>query len=537
MNTLDRHFSGFISYNHQDSALPGQDWADWVQRTLETYKTPDELVGQTSIYGDPVPPAMPHIFRDTTQLPGTGDLDLMLREALSRSRVLIVLCSPAAARSPWVDQEVRTFKQLGRARQIIALILQGRPHSGEAASECYPPSLAFELAEDGTPDRSRLAHPVYIDLRAEDCPIGATTPDAYREILRGLGKLRDDYIEVAVHAYSSRLENARIMLLSGVLGLYTPELTQRERLRQIEEQKQRDLEMAARLALARRRTRMAMMTSALFVVLLAGAAFAAHKALRAENRALASEAAMEKISQEVFNNLVNWDTRVPLEKAEPVLRSMVDHYRNRPPGIHDHLRVAFNQSVLNRLGDILINDDEIEKNHEALTLFKEASNLGRKVLAVEPGDPSIAQNYFASLLRVATAHRQLAAKLSGNQQEAEYQNALAVHAEVRQFTEQQAAKPGASPASVALWRSGVADAYMQESITLDQRAEAQTGNLAARRRDLEQAIDLAEKAAASLDAALNGSHDAENAKHLDYWTKLKGNIQSSLTTLKGKLAP
>lgn len=90
---------------------------------------------------------MPQVFRDRDQLPETGDLDSLLKDALDRSRILIVLCTPAAARSPWVDQEVRYFKQLGRGKQIVALVLQGRPHSGGALSECYP-SSAFELGED-----------------------------------------------------------------------------------------------------------------------------------------------------------------------------------------------------------------------------------------------------------------------------------------------------------------------------------------------------------------------------------------------------
>ena len=129
MGIHDSHYSAFISYRHLDSGLEGQRWAEWVQKHIEGYTTPRELVGQTSIYGDAVPAAMPRVFRDKDQLPAHGDLDSLLHAALERCRVLIVLCSRASASSPWVDEEVRYFKKLHRGGHIIAVVLDGEPHS------------------------------------------------------------------------------------------------------------------------------------------------------------------------------------------------------------------------------------------------------------------------------------------------------------------------------------------------------------------------------------------------------------------------
>ena len=241
-------FSAFVSYRHLDSTEPGQQWAEWVQTLLERYTTPPELAGQVSLYGDAVPATMPRVFRDQDQLPAHGNLGSLIHEALERSRVLVVLCTPAAVVSPWVADEILQFKKLGRSDRIIAIVLRGKPHAIDPADECYPEPLRFKLGADGTLNQAEKEHPIYIDLRPPLGTMGATTAAEYRALLQAADLYKDPAIEQAVVKYTHQLEEARILLLSGALGLTPRDLTQRDLLRRIEEEKQRTAEAAARAA-------------------------------------------------------------------------------------------------------------------------------------------------------------------------------------------------------------------------------------------------------------------------------------------------
>ena len=74
--------------------------------------------------------ALRPIFLDRAELPTSADLAASVREALSASRFLIVICSPAAAQSPWVNEEIRYFKSLGRGERVLALVVAGRAGPG-----------------------------------------------------------------------------------------------------------------------------------------------------------------------------------------------------------------------------------------------------------------------------------------------------------------------------------------------------------------------------------------------------------------------
>jgi len=70
-----------------------------------------------------------------------------LTEALQASQFLIVICSPSAAQSKYVNEEVRHFKMLDRADRVIPVIVDGAP--GDPARECFPPALRCKLGADG----------------------------------------------------------------------------------------------------------------------------------------------------------------------------------------------------------------------------------------------------------------------------------------------------------------------------------------------------------------------------------------------------
>jgi predicted oxidoreductase (fatty acid repression mutant protein) len=93
-----------------------------------------------------------------------------IKDALVRSRSLIVLCSPAAATSRWVNEEVLTFKQLGGEDRILAIIVAGEPNASDGKSgvspeaECFPPALQFALGPDGQLTQEKI-EPIAADVR------------------------------------------------------------------------------------------------------------------------------------------------------------------------------------------------------------------------------------------------------------------------------------------------------------------------------------------------------------------------------------
>jgi hypothetical protein len=155
--SVARHYRAFISYSHADARI-----AAWLHRSLENYRVPQRLHGKPGEYGA-IPERLTPIFRDREELASSGDLAARVQEALAQTEALVVICSPDAARSPWVDKEILAFKRLGRGARIYCLIVAGEPHAGDAR-ECFPPSLRYELEADGTLGQ-RPAEPIAADLR------------------------------------------------------------------------------------------------------------------------------------------------------------------------------------------------------------------------------------------------------------------------------------------------------------------------------------------------------------------------------------
>jgi WD40 repeat protein len=186
----------FISYNHQDDA-----WGRWLHRQIETYRVPRRLVGRPSRDGK-VPRRMYPAYRDREELPVSADLGGNIKNCLERSRYLIVICSPNAARSAWVTEEVRQFKLTGRQDRIMALIVSGEPNAAEkphlGLDECFPETLRHRLAPDGSLSAERV-EPIAADARP----------------------------------HKDGRHNARLKVLAGLLGVDYDELKQRERVRSI----------------------------------------------------------------------------------------------------------------------------------------------------------------------------------------------------------------------------------------------------------------------------------------------------------------
>ena len=150
------NYRAFISYSHDDSR-----WARRIHHALEAYRLPGNLVGATTARG-PVPKRLTPIFRDRDDLPAAADLTASVRAALARSDVLIVICSPAAAASRWVTQEILEFRNVNPDGEILAAIVAGEPGvptDENPGNQCFPAALLDRDAQG--PD----AEPVGADFR------------------------------------------------------------------------------------------------------------------------------------------------------------------------------------------------------------------------------------------------------------------------------------------------------------------------------------------------------------------------------------
>ncbi len=131
-------YAAFISYSSADRRT-----GEEIQKALEAYTVPAPLRGQDFGRG-PVPKRIAPVFRDRSDAHASVDLGAALRAALEASDALIVLCSPASARSIWVGQEIREFKRLGRSERIFPVLIAGLPDRFDAehqAQGAFHPSL------------------------------------------------------------------------------------------------------------------------------------------------------------------------------------------------------------------------------------------------------------------------------------------------------------------------------------------------------------------------------------------------------------
>jgi len=224
----DFRYWAFVSYSHLDNKLerPSQrgarsvQWGDWLHETLETFKVPREIVGQTNKFGEPVPARIFPAFQDEKELPTDADLADTIRNALIQSRFLIVVCSPRSAGSRYCNEEVRYWKELGRQDRILPIIIDGEPNASDgnkpgvdANQECFMPALRHPLNEANEVDLTRRdIEPICADVRSPEHGAELTAADWRKS--RAL------------------LERARLKLVAGLLGVHFDDLVKRDLARQ-----------------------------------------------------------------------------------------------------------------------------------------------------------------------------------------------------------------------------------------------------------------------------------------------------------------
>lgn len=197
----------FLSYSHEDSRA-----ALRLHRALENYVVPRRLVGLDSPFG-PIPQRLWPIFRDRDELKPGGRLGSDVEHALELSRSLIVLCSPTAAASTWVEAEIAAFETQQPDAPLFCVILDGEPLAKDAADECLPPALHARYA--GTPGMAQGA-PIAIDLR----PDGDGQRRAVQQIVAGItGLPLDQLVQRDAHRRHARMAWLSLVLLGVAISL------------------------------------------------------------------------------------------------------------------------------------------------------------------------------------------------------------------------------------------------------------------------------------------------------------------------------
>lgn len=203
-------YRAFISYSHRD-----KDLAQRLHRDVESYRIPSKLVGRVTGVGK-VPRRLRPIFRDREELPASGDLSAELSRALSQSQFLVVICSPAAAKSRWVNEEILQFKRVHGDDRVLALVADGEPHAssmpGTEHRECFPVALRYRIGADG--QLSDIpAEPIAADVRREaDGPRLAT-----QKLIAGLTGLRLDAL--VQRETQRRIAQATAVAAGAVIGM------------------------------------------------------------------------------------------------------------------------------------------------------------------------------------------------------------------------------------------------------------------------------------------------------------------------------
>ncbi len=182
----DITYRAFLSYSHRDTSE-----AAWLHKKLEEWRIDRDLVGRETTIG-PVPETLRPIFRDREDFAGGHSLEQATHAALEASEFLIVLCSPSAVASDYVNEEVRKFKAMGRADRVIPVIIAGEPYSD--TFECFPPAVKYTVDDWG---------------QITDTPAEPLAPD-FRD--RGDGRRR-----------------AAAKVVAGLLGVRYDEIRQRAR--------------------------------------------------------------------------------------------------------------------------------------------------------------------------------------------------------------------------------------------------------------------------------------------------------------------
>jgi len=150
-----RHYRAFISYSQRDKV-----WGKRIHTWLETYRVPAGVVP-----GQPQSRRLGRFFRDEEDMAAASDIGEVVRQAIANAESLIVVCSPRAAQSKWVNAEIQHYRRTGRGGKVFAVIVDGVPNSGDPATECFP--AALRAAGDPDDPDAMPIEPLGLDVRKD----------------------------------------------------------------------------------------------------------------------------------------------------------------------------------------------------------------------------------------------------------------------------------------------------------------------------------------------------------------------------------
>lgn len=173
IDSAERH-DAFISYRHVPE---DRKWAIWLHQQLERYRTPRPLVARG------IPRRLKRVFRDEEELPASADLSDAIKSELVASRVLIVVCSPAAVSSKWINAEVEYFRRLKGSEHILSVLISG------TAETAFPAALRSVQVEQHAQQKQTAQATPMMPGREPGAPRLLAGPFNFRERRRTVLRL------------------------------------------------------------------------------------------------------------------------------------------------------------------------------------------------------------------------------------------------------------------------------------------------------------------------------------------------------------
>jgi len=129
-------YYAFISYSRKNSKV-----AAFLHRGFEKFRIPSSKIPASHLPSDKK--YLRPVFRDKRDLEvSENNFSDDIKQALETSKYLIVICSPEAAGSKWVNEEILYFLETHNndLGLIVPVIFKGIPGNGDQ-DECLPPGI------------------------------------------------------------------------------------------------------------------------------------------------------------------------------------------------------------------------------------------------------------------------------------------------------------------------------------------------------------------------------------------------------------
>jgi tetratricopeptide (TPR) repeat protein len=388
MDNPSPEYLAFISYRHADNTAEDRQWATWLHQQLEVYDIPADLIGTANLRGETIPERIYPVFRDEVSLPAHADLSTAITYALDRSRFLIVLCSPRAVQSRYVNEEILHFKRTGKQDRIMAALVLGEPNvsiddakledpEDARTLECFPKALQYHLKADGDLDTTQATEPIAANFRLPGGGKGLTNPQVYKQQLLEQGHRKADAERLA-DAYEEQLNTAKLKIIAGILGVRLEQLVQRDKIHQLNKAR----------AASRRLMRIAALMSVLAFVAVIGGGLAYQQWQRAEQEKNRAEELLGQMRthlsfmnidlRDVMKGYVPQDRRIPIMQRIDTMVEALQQSGGQTTADQWQIAIALAQKA-----DLIVNNSALDPA-EALLLYEQAEGIFQALVAQDP---------------------------------------------------------------------------------------------------------------------------------------------------------